>query len=172
MRPTSVFYARYRAKTNDLGITRQKHVRPQGSHALALYMIDNWWGDQGAGELNNPLGAPFTAAEFIARFRAEAVEIWDEPLVLASTLKLRLSYLYNHGYLAKTYVDAKNWFICNLGTEQVVPSQEELSEAKANLPTAGIGVISLPPPDLPTEDDDYEESFRKTLEDQGYLKDS
>lgn len=165
MRPTSVFYARAKAKVNDLGVTRKKSLRPRGPHAVALYMIDSWFLSEG----QKPLGEPFTAAEFIARFRSEAEEIWDEPLALASTLKVRLAYLYDHGYLAKTYVDAKNWFICDLGAEKIMPSTAELAEAKANLPDVGEGILAVPPPDLPTEDDDYEEAFRKTLEDQGYL---
>jgi len=174
MRPTTVFYSRYLPKPNDLGM-KKGEKRPTGSHAICLYMIAAWWGEEeggggGAGAGVAILGKPFTAAEFIARFQEEAENLWEEPGTSSSTLKVRLAYLYEGGYLAKTTLGAKNWFITTRGQKIAVPTKAELEAEKANLPSAAeIIPLNIPPEQVTEEEDSYEDEFRKILKDQGFI---
>ncbi len=176
MRQPSVFYARYLAKPNTLGMypgrkptdrlePKKSSPRPTGPHAIMLYMIEQWYPDPGG---ERALGEPFTLGEFISRYNLTR-EKWDSPPCHASTLKARIKYLYERGYLAKAYIGASTWYHCISGTEVELGSKIDLAEY---LPPPNPELTHINPSMLPTPAPEVEgeDALLKALREHGYLK--
>ena len=164
----SIFYARLKSKVNILGIRSPdgKIKIPTGACAITLHQIDTWWGE--ATLSLDLLASPFTTAEYMARYRSE-LDIWSMKQVRDNTLKARIRYLYESGYLARTIVGSNAWFYMPDGVEIPLVSdnieEEPVEIERPPIPWAGEEQTQV----MVDEDSEEEETFLSTLRKHGYL---